>query len=202
MIRNSKGMTFVELMVVIAIVGTMAAMAIPLMSGSRTKLKTAARDVVSNLQVARLNAMRDGQWARWRITFDTSANSYSVSNLVISAAGVPNWGTDGNPDTADDVYNTPTKTVKLNSYGKNIIFGSGYSFSPQDDTALDDGITFVSNQLTFRPNGSVVDTATGAPAGRSIYITDQKTKDTIVITVGLATGRIHMRTNFGRGWSK
>jgi prepilin-type N-terminal cleavage/methylation domain-containing protein len=185
MIRNSKGMTLVELMVVVVIVGIMSAMAIPMIRNTRPKLKAAARDIISDLQVTRLNAMRDGRLARWRLTFDSDGKSYTVSHLT-------SLGNDNKIDTDDDGYETD-KTVNLGDRSPNIKFGSGYGPIPDSDADTSDGVTFTGNKVTFRSDGS-------ANMGGTIYVMDIKSKDTIATSVVFTTGRIHTYANFGKGW--
>ncbi len=185
MIRNSKGMTLVELMVVVVIVGIMSAMAIPMIRNTRPKLKAAARDIISDLQVARLNAMRDGRLARWRMTFDSDGKSYTVSHLT-------SLGKDNEIDSDDDVY-TPDKTVNLSVHSSNVKFGSGYGPIPDSDADISNGVTFTGNYVTFRSDGS-------ANMGGTIYVMDIKTNDTVATSVVFTTGRIHTYANFGKGW--
>jgi prepilin-type N-terminal cleavage/methylation domain-containing protein len=185
MIRNSKGVTFVELMTVVVIIGIMAAMAIPMMRNTRSKLKAAARDIVSDLQVVKLNAMRDGRLARWRITFDSGGKTYTISHLT-------SLGADNKIDTSDDVYTTD-KTVSLSAHSPNIKFGSGHGPIPDSTADTSDGVTFTGNYVTFKSDGS-------ANMGGTIYVMDTKTNDTIATSVVFTTGRIHTYANFGKGW--
>ena len=55
------GMTLVELMMIVVIIGIMAAMAIPLMTNKPDKVKATVREIHQAITTARLFAMRDGQ---------------------------------------------------------------------------------------------------------------------------------------------
>lgn len=181
MVRNSKGLTLVELMVVLAIVGIMTAMAIPMLGITpEAKLKSAARDIVSNMQAVRMNALRDGK--NWRVEFDTGNKQYKVYAF--------------DPAQPKDKEYVLQKTVPLydGSAAARFAFGSGYGPVPDLADPVD-GISFPGNHATFKSDGSL-------SAGGAVYVMDTKTKDTIAISVVFTTGRIHMRTNFGGGWSK
>lgn len=171
MIRNSKGMTLVELMTIVVIIGIMSALAIPMLGLTpRSRLKAAARDIISNLQLARINAIRDG--VRWRVSFDTAKKEYSLSR----------WTGPG----ANDYTLDKTLTVSDSS---RIKFGSGHNSIP-DGADPGDGITLTGNGVIFKPEG-------GANVSGTIYLMDQKTNDTIAISILLNTGRVQGWRNFG-----
>jgi len=179
MIRNSKGMTLVELIIIVVIIGIMSALAIPLLGLTpRSRLKAAARNVISDLQVARINAIRDG--VRWRVSFDTGKREYSISR----------WTGPGPNDY------TPDKTVPISDSSR-IMFGSGHGSIPSGADP-GDGITFNGNSVIFKPDG-------GTNMGGTIYLMEQKTKDTIAISILLNTGRVRGWRNFGpsdASWEK
>lgn len=76
MMRSSKGFTIIEMMIVIAIIGILAAIAIPNFISwlPNYRLGSAARDVLSTMQLARLRAVREN--ANVVISFDTGNDSY------------------------------------------------------------------------------------------------------------------------------
>jgi type IV pilus assembly protein PilA len=58
--QNQRGMTLVELMVIVAIIGILSAMAIPVLFSKRDKVKAAARQIHQNITVTKMTAMKDG----------------------------------------------------------------------------------------------------------------------------------------------
>ena len=58
--KNQRGMTLVELMVVVALVGILSAMAIPILNSKRDKVKSVSRQIHQNITMARITAIRDG----------------------------------------------------------------------------------------------------------------------------------------------
>lgn len=99
-IRNREsGLTFIELMTVVAVIGIVAAMAVPSFLGYMPKLrvKAAARDVVSQLRLARSRAvaerrpfgvafnLADNSIFTFADTDDPASQTYSTSDSVVSA---------------------------------------------------------------------------------------------------------------------
>ncbi|MFH1984689.1 MAG: GspH/FimT family pseudopilin [Pseudomonadota bacterium] len=97
--RNKKGFTLIELLVTIAIVSILMGVAVPGFISwlPRWQLKSAATDVFSNLQLAKISAIRRGTTCR--VTF--SAGQYTLTF----------------PSTGDTL-----KTVSLADYGKGVQF--------------------------------------------------------------------------------
>jgi type II secretion system protein H len=80
--RNSRsGFTLIELVLVLAIVGVVAAIATPRYASavSRFNADTVARRVCRDLTLARSTAFGGG--TPQSVTFDTGANQYTVGNL-------------------------------------------------------------------------------------------------------------------------
>jgi len=102
--HNQRGITFIELMTVVAVIGIMSAMAVPSFLSYMPKLrvKSAARDVVSQLRLARSKAVAERRpygvsfnlGNRSMITFadtnDPASQSYSVSDSLLNADTLSN----------------------------------------------------------------------------------------------------------------
>jgi general secretion pathway protein H len=76
--RRQSGVTLLELFIVLAIMGFIAAIAIPMFSGgvSTTQLKSAAREVAAGLRLARDQAIAQRNETLWQI--DVAARAFSV----------------------------------------------------------------------------------------------------------------------------
>ena len=86
LIANIKGVTLIELIVVLTIIAISAAIAIPNMSGwmAKMKLNAEARKVYSSFQLARSEAIKRNSDVAVRITWATNTyDSYLVSNTAI-----------------------------------------------------------------------------------------------------------------------
>lgn len=82
---GETGLSVIELLVAIALIGVMGALAIPRLNQSVLNLSSATQNLVGNIRMARANAVSRG--AHYRITF--SANSYTIERLHLDADG--NW---------------------------------------------------------------------------------------------------------------
>lgn len=175
--RNQKGFTLLELMIVLAIVAIAVTMAYPVYNAQKEKaqVKRAGRDLVTNMQTARINALKQGK--DWAIQFDTGTQSYRL---------ISDRGPDGDWNTADDVE---FRTVSLSTYGP-IEFGSAYGGRP-DATNPDDGVSFNGNRVEFNPDGTSM--------SGTIYV---KHPEGYTFAVGSLsnTGRIKTWVNYGSGW--
>jgi len=74
--QTASGLTLIELMVVISIIGIVSAFAIPWLFNPEHKAKKVARGLFSDMQQARIGAIKQGR--PFRIEFDASNNSYSI----------------------------------------------------------------------------------------------------------------------------
>jgi prepilin-type N-terminal cleavage/methylation domain-containing protein len=76
-----KGFTLTEVMIVVAIIGVMAAIAIPNMSDMAIKFRAnaAAREVFGDLYWARTQAIKTGR--NFRVDFNAGAGSYTITNV-------------------------------------------------------------------------------------------------------------------------
>lgn len=96
---NERGTTFIELMTVVAVIGIVAALAVPSFLGYMPQLraKSAARDVVSQLRLARSRAVsdrrpygvafnvNDNSLFTFADTNDPASQTFSLSDSVISS---------------------------------------------------------------------------------------------------------------------
>jgi type II secretion system protein H len=139
-----SGFTLVELMVVIAILGIVGAIALPALINPENKARKAARELMGDMQLARMSAIKTNQ--DHAVVFDTATNSYSIC----SDPGADNvWST-----IADNITG---KTVTFTDYAAGINYGNGMATT--NATAGGgpfpaDFVSYNSNVLTFNPRGT------------------------------------------------
>ena len=142
---SNKGLTLIELMVVIGIMSIISAIAIPYMFNSEQKLKKAVRDLMGDMQNTRAMAIKTGK--PWGIWFDVNNNRYVIS----SDNGDGTWS---NSDT--DASQVVEKTVYFAGYTAGIQYGHGAATT---DATFDGGtfpvddVSYSSNVLTFDSKG-------------------------------------------------
>lgn len=176
---KNKGFTMIELLIAIAIVAITAAMGFPTFMDQRdrARIKRAGRDMVSHFQMARINAMRDGQ--RWAIRFDTDADLYRIVHS----------GNDRILYNDDDVT---MKSIPLSSYG-DVAFGigDGIGARPGGTVPENGAVSFSGNQVNFDPDGS-------SKSG-TVYVKNNKGQTFAVGSIS-TTGRVKVWANYGQGW--
>lgn len=74
---SQRGVSLIELLVAIGILGLLIALAVPRLNSSQLQLSTVMQDLVGNLRIARANATSRG--AHYLATF--SSSSYSIQRL-------------------------------------------------------------------------------------------------------------------------
>lgn len=168
--ENKRGLTIIELVVVMCILGVMVLIAIPNIGRwlPRYRLKSAARDVASNMQLARLGAIKDNR--EWAILFDTDLRLYTI---------ISNKGPDGNWGTPDD---TKERVVNLSDY-PNIGFGDGGHGPIPNGAPVGAGVTFGDNRAEFNPGGT--------SAAGTVYLQNNR-NGALAISVESSTGIIKM----------
>jgi len=146
--RNDRGFSVIELMMVVLMLGTLAAIAVPVMTDmtASIKLNEAARIVEREMQDARLKAVSSNRAIRGRL--NCPATGYVRSVEVLGTAA----------DTASNRCMT-----------------SAYPFPPADDDVmtrpnfdgpvrtLPNAATVTSEVLQFGPDGTAVSVINGTP---------------------------------------
>lgn len=81
-VKNRRGFTLVEMMIVIAIIGILCAMAIPMWNHYRlnTDLRTATTNIAADIQNLKQRAVTEQ--TRYRIVFNTANHSYQIINFT------------------------------------------------------------------------------------------------------------------------
>jgi prepilin-type N-terminal cleavage/methylation domain-containing protein len=168
--QNKRGLTIIELVVVMCILAVMVLIAIPNIGRwlPRYRLKSAARDVASNMQLARLGSIKDNR--EWAILFDTNGQLYRI---------ISDRGPDGNWGTPDD---TEEKVVNLSDY-QNIRFGDNGHGPRPGGGAVGDGVTFGGHRAEFNPGGT-------STAG-TVYLQNNR-NGALAISVDSSTGIVRM----------
>jgi len=118
-LKNHKGFSFLELVVVIVLVGVLGAAFLPLLSSSPVSLQSAAQIVSSDLKFAQQLAMERNPAAGSPIgiTFTASAGSYTLTDpigamtttrilpdgITIGTGGTINFNKYGEPQTISTI---------------------------------------------------------------------------------------------------
>lgn len=142
--KEKTGFTLMELMIVVAIIGLLAAISIPMMLNPEHRVRTVAREIMGDMQGTRMAAIKNNE--NWAIVFEPNKLRY----LVCSHRGGDNsWS------KIDD--NTIVKTVTFSTHVSGVEYGHGQAAF---DATLDkkafpaDEISYNPNVLTFNPRGS------------------------------------------------
>ena len=179
---KDRGFTMIELVVVIAVAAIAVAMAFPtfMAERDRSRVKGAGRDLVSNFQTARINAMRGARI--WGLVFDVTGNAYALVNA----------GDDGVMDTEDDLT---VKTVTLSGYG-DVTFGIGDGIGARPGGVVPENgaVTFSGNKVNFSPDGA------GDRSG-TVYVKNGRGQTFAVGSITV-TGRVKAWANYGGGWEE
>ncbi len=141
-LRNQNGITLIEVIVVMAMIGLLAALAIPaswMREPTELAVEGAARELASNLQLAREWAMRDG--VSYHVYIYPGTSSYSINK--------------GKPSSS-----TVIKSFSLNN---RVVFGTGGTIPVSYVRYSRDGHSF--------QNGTIELIDTGGKFSRKIRVT-------------------------------
>lgn len=190
---GQRGMSMVELSVVMGIMAVVAIVAIPQLVGARRNMRAASgpAEVKAQLRYARQQAL--GQQRAVTFQYDTVAREINVIQHAGAGTAVLNGGSYPLTSGYTLLRNVPLATGGVAP--DEIAYGlpPGASSAPLADTTT---LTApVNNQvnITFQPDGSVID-ATGATANFAMmfYHPDYADSTARAVTVLGATGRVKL----------
>jgi len=153
----------VELIIVIAVISILAGIATPGIISwlPNYRLKSASRDLYSNMQKAKMLAVKTNK--EHAIFFNTVNNSYQIladpgpDGVWRTADDVNNMpGPDGIYGNGDDIPENPPST--LTDYGSGIVFGHGTATTNATTTGgafPADNVTYTNNTFAFNSRGSL-----------------------------------------------
>lgn len=173
--NNKRGYSLAELMIVVAIIGTLASYAKFNYSASNSRLNQAARDLYSNMQKIRMEAIK--RYVTWGIICDNATETY-----VLCAY-------DTNTSTCDGDNTTISLT---DDYSSGIQFGYGSATIPVSGTLPTSGISYTNLTTYFDPQGL-------SPKKGYIYLQNDKGSTVAIGTSSLA-GVVRIRKWNGISW--
>ena len=179
--RDNTGFTLIELMVVLAIIATMVAVGIPnfLAYMPNARLKSAARELYSNLQLAKMGAIKHN--TDWAIVFDKAGGKYQVCS-----------GQGG--DSAWSGTNDVEETVVLSDYGYGVSYGHSPATLGIDGGGFGDEITYTG------PDNVAVLERRGTSTAGYVYL---KNAENTVYGVGTGlNGVVKLRRWTGSDWEE
>lgn len=190
--RKDAGLTLMELMITIAIIGIISAIAIPNMIGwvPKYRLQNAASDLRGELQATRFRAIKENR--EFAIFFNPATNDYRVVDSGLDRSI-------DDPRYSNDDFDI--KTVNLGRYGSGVGYGNGSATTnaTQGGGPLPvDGISYtvsatLDNVAVFLPTGLVRNWG-------YVYFTNNRNNS---FAVGTATigGVIVLKIWAGSGWT-
>jgi Tfp pilus assembly protein FimT len=183
---HEGGFTLFELATIMAIIALLASIAIPTFSVwmPNYKLRSAARDLYSSFQMAKLGAVKQNK--QWAVVFDQASNPGRY--FVCSDDGANDvW--DGPAVMGGD--DTAEKTVKMKDYD-DIDFGHAAITTDilGDPFTSGNDIYYANNFVRFNPRG------TSEPG----YVYLQNNKKTVYGIGTRTSGVIHLKKWSGSAW--
>jgi type IV fimbrial biogenesis protein FimT len=191
--KREQGFTLIELMITIIILSVLLGLAIPGFSRwlPNYRLRGAARDIYSNLQYAKMTAVKDR--AGCGVLFDVASSRYQV---VSSGPNRTFESTSGSPG-GDDVV---LKTVNFSEYGSGVAYGHG-SAGTAIGSGFDDNVTFPGDGVVFDSRGMVL-SPSGAASMDEYYVYVQNNKNNTYAVGVWSAGVIVMRRWTGSAWQQ
>ncbi|MBI5193206.1 MAG: prepilin-type N-terminal cleavage/methylation domain-containing protein [Nitrospirae bacterium] len=124
---NKKGFTFLEILIVLAIIGILSALAVSDISAftDRLYLQSFARQISTDLREMKMRSVIERQ--SYTVNFDSANNFYNITGRIINLPPGIRFG------FSAGVLGPPANPV---------------------ETPEADGVTFPSNKITFHPQGS------------------------------------------------
>jgi len=192
--KRELGFTMIELVIAVAIIAIMAAIAIPGFSTwlPNYRLKSAARDLYSNMQLAKIGAVRNN--ANWAIVFDPGV---SPGRYFICSEDGANDTWDGPAAMLGDDVVEKTVDFTLSPYRGVVDYGHGNATTnatvgggafPADDISY----TTPDNVAIFTPRGTVNNLG-------YVYLSNNKGSSYAAATPNIA-GVIILRKWTGTAW--
>jgi prepilin-type N-terminal cleavage/methylation domain-containing protein len=181
--RTEQGFSLLELLIVVAIIGLMAAMAIPAASPAARGYRLAgdARALSHNVSLAKMRAA--SAFTRTRLRVDTSARSYFIERWDNATSA---WVSDGNTERLSSgvVFGFLALTAAPPNT-QTTIGQSGACLDTASPPAAIGGTACI----VYNSRGVPIDPDTGAPiGGNALYITDgTAVYGTTVAATGLMT---------------
>lgn len=155
-LKNNKGVTFIELVVVVAIIGILAGFGIPEYGrfAAKSTIRRAATELMQSMRLTRTMSIKENR--TYLITIDPATNTYRIG-VDLAPAG-------GNGSLADvgDVYGQgPVRVINVqNEYGVNVVLDeSNFTINPPNGPngvaiSSQSSFTFLSDS-SASPNGMI-----------------------------------------------